>query len=76
MLIHLSHWERRQVNPILENACGLSTEPHLYPATHIFVHCKPMSMNVSLQVSKNVKITWGESWAVEGMLKHFPTKPL
>ena len=33
-------------------------------------------MNVSLQASKNVKITWGEIWAVGGMLKHFPTKSL
>jgi hypothetical protein len=45
----------KTVNPILEKACGLSTEPHLYPATRIFVGYKPMSTNVSLQVSKNEK---------------------
>jgi hypothetical protein len=50
----------KTANPILAKACGLSTEPHLYLGTHVFVRCKPMSTNVSLQVSKNVKIAWGE----------------
>ena len=42
-------------NPILEEACGLSTEPIIYPVTHVFARCKSMSSNVFHKLSKNVK---------------------
>jgi hypothetical protein len=63
----------KTVNPSLEKACGLSTEPHTYLPSH--TRLRPMQTDV-FQVSKNVKITWGEIWAVRGMVKHSPTKSL
>ena len=66
----------KTINPILEKACGLSSEPVLYPVTHVFVRCKTMCANIFLQLSKCVKIALGEIYAVGRMLKRFPTKSL
>ena len=46
------------------------------PLLHFLIQMKPMSMNVFLQVAKNVEVTRGKIWAVRRMLKCFPTKSL
>ena len=61
----------KTINPILEKACGLSSEPVLYPVTHVFVRCKTMCANIFLQLSKCVKIALGEMCAVGRMLNRF-----
>ena len=41
----------KTINHILQKACGLSTEPVVYPVIHV-VRCKTMCTNVFLQISK------------------------
>ena len=59
-------WLRDKIiNPILEKACQLCTEPVLYLVVYIFVRRKTMSMNVFPQLSKNLKISWGDLGCME-----------
>ena len=49
-------------------------DPQPYPFLHFFIRMKQMSMNVFLQVAKNVEVTRGKTWAVQRMMKCFPAK--
>ena len=51
-------------------------DPLPHPLLHFLVRMKPTSMNVFLQVAKNVEVTKGKIWAVRRMLKCFPAKSL
>ena len=50
------------------------TQPH--PLLHFLIRIKLMSMNVFLQVAKNVEVTREKIWAVQRILKCFPAKSL
>ena len=52
----------------------MDPEPH--PLLHFLVRMKPTSMNVFIQVAKNVKVRRGEIWVVRRMLKFFSAKSL
>ena len=49
-------------------------DPQPQPLLHFHVRMKPMSTNVFHQITKNVEVTRGKIWAVQRMLKCFPTK--
>ena len=51
-------------------------ESQLHPLLHFLIRMKPTSMNVFLQVAKNVEVRRGKIWAVRKMLKCFPAKSL
>ena len=51
-------------------------DPQPHPLLHFLVWMKPTSINVFLQVTKNVEVTRGNIWAVRRMLKCFPVKSL
>ena len=49
-------------------------DPQPCPLLHLLIRMKLMSTNVFLQVTKNVEVTRGKIWAVQRVLKCFPTK--
>ena len=55
---------------------GCTEDPQPHPLSHFLVWMKQNSTNVFLQVIKNLEVTRGQIWAVQRMLKYFPTKSL
>ena len=51
-------------------------DPQPHPLLHFLIWMKPKTMNVFLQVAKNVEVTREKMWAVRRMLKCFPAKSL
>ena len=51
-------------------------DPQPHPFLHFLIQMEPMSMNVFLQVAKNVEVTRGKIWAVRSVFKCFPAKSL
>ena len=59
---------------LVERDMLLMDSPH--PLLHFLIRMKRTSMNVFLQVVKNVEVTREKIWAVRWMLKCFPAKSL
>ena len=51
-------------------------DPQPHQLLHFLIRMKQTSMNVFLQVAKNLEVTRGKTWAVQGMLKCFSAKSL
>ena len=51
-------------------------DPQPHPLLHFLIRVKPTSMNVFLQVVKNVEVRRGKIWGVQRMSECFPAKSL
>ena len=73
--MQLSHWGRDIHSSLVERDRSLM-DPQPHPLLYFLVRMKLTSMNVFLQVAKNLEVTRIKIWAVRRMEKSFPTKSL